>query len=181
MKKGNEKHRSWDNTILGNITIEGGKLIVDVNSEKRSETIRTEIAKRLGDDAVLQNSVSESVKEKFAQMKDDVESPEQQRQREEQEAFSALPEVQALMKEMAKKRWEEWLDEPVPVLMGKTPRQAAKSVAGRERLDALLIDFERSAAETDKPAFAPDVSELRSRLQLVKFLWPALNSRAHLD
>jgi hypothetical protein len=167
MKKGNEKHRSWDNTILGNITIEGGKLIVDVNSEKRSEAIRTEIAERLGDDAVLQDSVSESVEQKFAQMKDGVESPEQQRQREEQEAFSALPEVQALLKEMAKKRWEEWLDEPVPVLMGRTPRQAAKTIAGRERLEALLIDFERSAAETDKVAFAPDVTELRSQLGML--------------
>jgi len=167
MKKGNEKHRSWDNTILGNITIEGGKLIVDVNSEKRSEAIRTEIAKRLGDDAVLQDSISESVEEKFAQMKDGVESPEQQRQQEEQEAFSALPEVQALMKEMAKKRWEEWLDEPVPVLMGKTPRQAAKSVAGRERLEALLIDFQRRAAGMDKPAFAPDVTELRRQLGML--------------
>jgi hypothetical protein len=74
MKKGNEKHRSWDNTILGNITIEGGKLIVDVNSEKRSEAIRTEIAKRLGDDAVLQDLVSESVQEKFAHLEDGNES-----------------------------------------------------------------------------------------------------------
>lgn len=167
MKAGNEKHRSWDNTILGNITIEGGKLIIDVNSEKRSETIRTEIAQRLGDNAVLQDSVTESVKEKFAQMEGGVESPEPQRHREEQESFSALPEVQASMKEMAKKRWEEWLDESVPVLMGKTPRQSAKSAAGRERLEALLIDFERSAAVTDETAFAPDVTELRRRLGML--------------
>jgi hypothetical protein len=167
MKRGNEKHRSWDNTILGNITIEGGKLVIDVNSEKRRETIRTEIAKRLGDDAVLLDSVSESFEEKFAKMKGDVESPEQKLQREEQEAFSALPEVQALMKETGKKQWEEWLDEPVPVLTGKTPREAAKTVAGRKRLEALLIDFERNAAETDNPGFAPDVTELRRQLRML--------------
>ncbi len=167
IKEGNEKHRSWDNTILGNITIESGKLIVDVNSEKRSEAIRTEIANRLGDEAVLQDLVSESVKEKLALLESGIESPEHQRQREEQETFSALPEVQALMKEMAKKRWEEWLDEPVPVLMGKTPRQSAKSAAGRERLEALLIDFERSAAVTDQTAFAPDVTELRRHLGML--------------
>ncbi|HUE81592.1 MAG TPA: SEC-C metal-binding domain-containing protein [Pyrinomonadaceae bacterium] len=166
-KRGNKKHGSWDNTILGHITIEGEKLIVEVNSEKRSETIRTEIAKRLGNHAVLQDSVSESVEEKFAQIEDGVESPEQQQEREEQEAFSALPEVQALLKEMARKHWKKWLNEPVPVLMGKTPRQAAKSVAGRERLEALLIDFERRAAEMDKPAFAPDVTELRKQLGML--------------
>ena len=116
---------------------------------------------------MLQDSVSESVEEESAQMKDGVESPEQQRQREEQEALSALPEVQALMQEMAKKSWEEWLDAPVPVLMGKTPRQAAKTIVGWERLEALLIDFERSAAETDKPAFAPDVTGLRRQLGML--------------
>jgi pRiA4b ORF-3-like protein/SEC-C motif-containing protein len=167
MKVGNEKHRSWDNTILGNITIEDGKIIVDVNSEKRSEAIRTEIANRLGDEAVLQDLVSESVKEKLAQMESGIESPEQKRQHEEQEAFSALPEVQTLIKEMAKKRWEEWLDEPVPVLLGKTPRQSAKSAAGRERLEVLLIDFERSAAVIDQTAFAPDVTELRRQLGML--------------
>jgi hypothetical protein len=116
---------------------------------------------------MLLDSVSESFEEKFAKMKGDVESPEQKLQREEQEAFSALPEVQALMKEMGKKQWEEWLDEPVPVLTGKTPREAAKTVAGRKRLEALLIDFERNAAETDNPGFAPDVTELRRQLRML--------------
>lgn len=128
---------------------------------------------------MLQDLVSESVKEKLAPMESAVESPEQQRQREEQETFSALPEVQTLMKEMAKKRWEEWLDEPVPVLMGKTPRQSAKSAAGRERLEALLIDFERSAAVTDETAFAPDVTDLRRHLGMLPGDENQITARKH--
>jgi len=167
LKKGNEKHRSWDNTILGNIAIEDGRLIVDVNSQKRSEMIRTEIVNRLGEDAVLQERVSESVEETLAQLEDREGSEELARQREEQAAFSALPEVQALMEDMAKEHWNEWLNNPVPALMGKTPRQAAKTGAGRERLEALLVDFERSAAETDNPAFALNVTELRRELGML--------------
>ncbi len=167
MKKGNEKHRSWDNTILGNITIDDSKLIVEVNSQKRSEIIQTEIGKRLGDNAVLQDTVSKSVEETFAQLEGSEGSEELQQQREDQAALSAMPEVQALMKDMAKEHWDGWLNEPVPLLLGKTPRQAAKTIAGRERLEALLVDFERMAAETDDPAFAPDVTELRRELRML--------------
>ncbi len=168
LKEGNKKHRSWDNTIMGNITIEAGKLIVDVNSLTRSETIQREIAARLGGDAVLQDSVSESAAEKFTQQLEGSEvSEERQRERAEQAAFAALPEVQELMKKMAKAQWDAWLKEPVPLLEGKTPRQAAKTAAGRERLEALLVDFERSAAENDNPVFAPDVAELRRVLGML--------------
>jgi hypothetical protein len=167
MKKGNEKHRSWDNTILGNITIEGDKLIVEVNSQKRSELIQMEIAKRLGDNTVLQSGSSKSVEESFAEREESEGSEELQQQRDEQAGLAAMPEVQAFMKDLAKKHWDEWLNESIPLLLGKTPRQAAKTVAGRERLEALLVDFERVAAETDDPAFAPDVTKLRRELGLL--------------
>ncbi len=165
MKKGNEKHSTWDNTILGNIMIENGRIVVDVNSVKRSEEIQTEIAERLGDRAVLRDSIKKSLEQEMAAL-DQISPEERQRQQEEQEAFAALPEVQALIKEMARKQWDEWPDRPIPALKGKTPKQAAKSAAGRERLEALLIDFERRTAEGGNPAFAPDVAELRSRLGL---------------
>src|ERR1700730_3968003 len=57
MKEGNARHRCWDNTILGNLTIEDGRLIVEVNSSKRSEAIRREIPKRLGEGAGLEAGV----------------------------------------------------------------------------------------------------------------------------
>ncbi len=167
LKKGNEKHRSWDNTILGNIAIEDGKLIIDVNSQKRCEMIQSEIAERLGDDAILQDRVNESFAEKIAQFKDGEGAEELQREREEQATLSAMPEVQALMKEMAKQHWEDWLNEPVPALRGKTPRQAAKTSTGRERLEALLVDFESRAVDMDNDAFAPDVTALRTELGML--------------
>jgi hypothetical protein len=53
----------------------------------------------------------------------------------------------------------------VPALGNRTPRQAAKTVKGRERLEALLSDFSR-AAERTSSTFQPDLADLRRRLGL---------------
>ena len=37
--------------------------------------------------------------------------------------------------------YKEWLDSKIPALNHVTPREAAKTVAGRERLEALFVDF----------------------------------------
>ena len=58
-----------------------------------------------------------------------------------------------------------WIDTKVPALGNRTPRQAAKTPKGRERLEALLIDFARSA-EQRSSMFQPDLGDLRRRLGL---------------
>ncbi len=64
-----------------------------------------------------------------------------------------------------RKHWDAWVDQKVPALGNRTPRQAAKTARGRERLEALLSDFERSA-ERSQSAFVPDIGELRKKLGL---------------
>ena len=41
-----------------------------------------------------------------------------------------------------RQHWENWLDERLPALNNQTPRQAARTAAGRKRLEALLAEFE---------------------------------------
>jgi hypothetical protein len=48
---------------------------------------------------------------------------------------------------MIREQWEAWLDMRVPALGNKTPRQAARTAPGRERLEALLAEFDREAAD----------------------------------
>lgn len=55
----------------------------------------------------------------------------------------------------------EWLDTPVPALRDKTPRQAARSAAGRERLEALLLGFGRGGDGGDD-----ELTFLRAALKL---------------
>jgi hypothetical protein len=49
-------------------------------------------------------------------------------------------------------------------LQGQTPRAAAKSASTRERLEALLLQFEGKG--DDSNPFAPDVAALRRELGL---------------
>ena len=76
------------------------------------------------------------------------------------------PEIQALEAELMQRHWDAWIDTKVPALGNRTPRQAAKTARGRERLEALLNDFARST-EQQSPVFQPDLADLRRRLGLV--------------
>ena len=69
------------------------------------------------------------------------------------------------MREMGERHWDAWLDMRLPALGNSTPRQAARSAAGRERLDALFTEFER-VTERSPNAMSPDVHALRAKLGL---------------
>lgn len=67
-RKGNKKHKSWENTILGNFNISGKTLTAEVNSEKRAKRIQSEITKRLGKKATFMRAVHESLDAKLEEM-----------------------------------------------------------------------------------------------------------------
>ena len=166
MKRGNAKHRSWDNTILGTLRIDGGRLSVHVNSQRRADTIRTEVEGRLGGDVVYRTTVMESIEKALEERRTRPESAAQRRDREANERLNALPEVQEQLRAMATAHWERWLDEKIPALRNRTPRQASRTAEGRERLEALLQSFaEHGAAQDDSP-FRANVPTLRKELGL---------------
>jgi hypothetical protein len=163
LKAGNRKHKDWDNTTLGTLRLDGSRLVIEVNSARRRERIAKEISKRFGLTATLvETTTSDIVKElkdRSARGGDTAEpmtfSSEPER----------TPEIQAVEAELMRRHWDAWIDTRVPALGNRTPRQAAKTVKGRERLEALLSDFARSA-EQRSSGFQPDLPELRRRLGL---------------
>ncbi|MCI0656075.1 MAG: hypothetical protein L0170_03280, partial [Acidobacteria bacterium] len=48
LRHGNKLHKSWENTILGRISIEGAGMRIEVNSVGRAERIQREVTKHLG-------------------------------------------------------------------------------------------------------------------------------------
>ncbi len=74
-------------------------------------------------------------------------------------------ELAAIRTEVLAKHWDEWVDVPLPALDGKTPRQAAKSALGRERLEALFAEF-TWRNETQPTHLRVDVATLRQKLKL---------------
>ncbi len=165
-KRGNRLHKEWDNTTLGNLHIEAERLTVSVNSERRAKRIRKEVEARLGERVAFKRAVIESLEKALEESFNRPATAKEQRRRQEDERLNALPEVQAKLREMAAAHWAGWLDEKLPALDNRTPRQASRTAKGRERLEALLQQFEWTADGKGDQPFVPNVAALRAQLGL---------------
>ncbi len=68
-----------------------------------------------------------------------------------------------------KRHYANWADEPIPVLQGRTPRQAIQSVPGLERVKGLLRSYEDGEAQ--------QAAQQGRRVISYQFLWAALGLR----
>jgi hypothetical protein len=159
---GNKVHREWENTSLGTIEIDGRLMTVSVNSEQRARKIRSLLAKRLGDAAVFTRQQVESIDALLEKEKGHRPS---RRELAQNEALQTRPEVREMMRAQSERHWTAWLDEKVPALGNLTPREAARTTSGRERLEALLAEFAWRAKTTPSEQ-RPDITALRATLRL---------------
>lgn len=161
--KGNKKHKDWENTIMGHVTIQKNKLILGTNSEKRTQKGKKLLTKYLGDNIHFQQTLMETLEQKMNSLPYNNEE-----QTKTSQDLLQLPEVQEQIKQMAKKHWENWFDSPIPVLNNQTPREAAKTISGRERLEALLLHYERNDHEKNDTIhhFKADIQYIRATLNL---------------
>ena len=165
-KKGNKKIPHYDNTILGEVSIDHKKLTVQVNSAKRAERIRKEIKTRLGSDVKFKIDVIEDMDVVMSHQDED--SSGHKKFQEEHDALMQSPEIQQKLKQMILKHWDDWVDMEIPALGNKTPRKAVKTADGREAVEALLYDIETT--ETSDPFLnelhRKGVQEVRKELGL---------------
>jgi len=160
LKKGNKKHKSWDNTVMGYIRIEQGRLILETNSHQRSEKGKTLLLKYLKTAITFQQTLIESPEQKLKSLpaSKDHNQPEQE--------LLESKEAQEQLKQMIKTHWDNWFTTKIPALDNKTPRLAAKTKAGKEMLEALLLQYERHDLERDDNLLKADINYLRSELGL---------------
>jgi hypothetical protein len=128
-----------DNTILGTIRIDGNGMSIEVNSEKRAQTIGELVEKALGDKARLDSTEVNSLddfEDMFDEEDDALRGPLQE--------SAHNPLLKETMERMFLEHWRQWADEPIPALNGQTPRQAVTTADGREKVEALLRDAELS-------------------------------------
>jgi hypothetical protein len=160
LRPDNRQNPDGPNTVLGDIEIRDRQLTVNVNSQARADAIRGEIAARLGPRARQKSVEIQSVQQMLAAAAEDRSEPRSGQARADSEL--PLPEVEALMARMGAEHWRTWPDMPLPALRGRTPRQAAATPDGRERLEALFLDF--AEREGMPGAVAPDIAALRREL-----------------
>jgi hypothetical protein len=69
------------------------------------------------------------------------------------------------LQQSAEAHWNVWLDYKIPALANRSPRQAARTPEGRERLEALLAYYEWES-DRSPASLRPDVLALRAKLGL---------------
>ncbi len=164
-KLGNRQNKSWHNTILGQLKIDGRRLVAEVNSKKRADRIRAQIEKRLGSGVSFERAVVTSPEKMLEEARNRLQpAQERERSREEEELLSS-PELREHVTRMLERHYEAWVDEKLPALGGQTPRQAVRAAAGRAKVEALLEGMERRppAGPFDQ---RPPVARLREKLGL---------------
>lgn len=164
LKKGNKKHKEWNNTLLGDLIIKEGKLILKTNSVERAEKGKKLLAKLLGNTVEFQKTLIESPEQKMKSL-----SRKNNQDNELDSNLMDIPEIQEQIKAMAKAHWDSWFDVPIPALDDKTPRQAAKTKIGHEQLEALLLQYEQMDYKKDKnDPFRADIDFIKITLGLKK-------------
>jgi hypothetical protein len=162
-KRGNKKHAGWENTVLGWIEIDGARLTAEVNSKARADAIRRKIETALGEDVRFRASEIQSPKRMLADLRaaggGGAASKERKR-------LAEHPEVRERISAMMAAHWEHWVEQPLPILGNRTPTEAVKDSDGREIVESLVIQAERSGGspnlQTDEDVFR----RLRERLGL---------------
>jgi len=147
---------------MGRVTLEQDRLILETNSNKHLEKGKKLVTKYLGDAACFQQTLIESAAEKLQSAQKSTNSTSIEPQ------LLEAPEVQAQLKAMMKAHWDNWFNEPIPMLGNKTPRQAAKTKAGQEKLGALLAHYDRMDKDAgENNLLKVDINYLRKELGLL--------------
>ena len=75
------------------------------------------------------------------------------------------PDEEHLVAEFKKHHYADWLDQPLPALDRKTPRESVRTAAGRVAVDLLLKDMEH--LEQRSPGTPFDFTAIRRELGIV--------------
>jgi len=155
-KKGNRQHKTWDNTTLGTLSIEGRSLVATVNSAERAARVRKEIDDRLGLAAVHKSTETQSQEELLRKARQGPPPGEREQ----------TPELEQVARDFVQKEIETWPQKKIPALGGRTPMQAIKTPDGLEIVESLLLEMERSMERQFPRKIRPDVGAVRRMLKL---------------
>ena len=118
-----------ETVTLGRMEFVGEELVLTVNSAKRLALARQWLEK-------LPGVVFKSVRtrrwdeaEKDRPLDERIAPPE---------PMKITPEIAASIQQMMDKHYMEWIDMPLPVLGGRTPRQVCRTEAGRQQVSILI-------------------------------------------
>ncbi len=133
-----EAHMDSGALALGMIELKGKKLEANVNSAERAARLQERLKEILGDlvsdPIMLRQTVEQAMAEHVGKPAPD-------------EQVDPPPEVESqFIKEFYDRHYRKTLDEPIPMLSGKSPRAAVKTPKGKEKVVAWLKVLETGEA-----------------------------------
>jgi hypothetical protein len=126
-------------TVLGSVELKGKTLLVNVNSAERAAKVQTLIGAAAGDLLRAPLTTIRTVEQVRA---------DKRREGPSEAADEIPPEIaHQFMWDHLDDHYRETLDAPIPALGGKSPRQAVRTAAGREKVIGWLKMLENRSAE----------------------------------
>lgn len=143
-----------ESTVVGNAQIRKGRLTLSTNSRERADALRQRV------EAACGGLIAHLGRELIDPLSDKVDRPSES-------SAPPIPEPEArqLILDFKENYYADWLDQPIPALDGKSPREAVRTADGRRAVDLLLKDIENRELRF-QPETAIDVSRLRRELHL---------------
>lgn len=145
-------HPDGEEAVMGHVRIEPAALRLETNSVARADALRARIERACG--TRIRHRAREHTDPQTL-LKDRKEPPAP--------PVPGSREADAIA-EFKKRHYARWLDQPLPALRGRTPRDAARTAGGRAALELLLKQMEHR--ENHSPSVPFDVSALRRALRV---------------
>lgn len=138
-----------EQTIIGRVRVDAQALRIETNSMARADALRQRVETACG--SRIRHRAREHT-DPLALARD----PGRPR------PTPASPEEENVLAEFKARHYAEWIDKPLPALNRKTPRECARTAAGRRTIDLLLKDMEHK--EQRAPGARFDFSTIRRAL-----------------
>ncbi|HEX8704177.1 MAG TPA: SEC-C domain-containing protein [Myxococcaceae bacterium] len=149
-------HAGNEGFFVGRAVVEQGRLRLESNSVQRADALRARV------EAACEGLLTHQERE-HAEPQALLEEAETAAQALGEELPDPEPELLEALRELKAQHYAGWVDAPLPVLKGKTPREAVRTPAGRRRVELLLKELEHCEAllpESERTDLTPLRGEL---------------------
>jgi hypothetical protein len=156
-RAGNKMHKNWDNTIIGRVVIEESAIRLETNSRERADVLR----------ARFESLCAGLVKHRAREHMDPMSKARPARPADRAPPIDPekTPELATALRSLKDEQYMAWLNQEIPALDGRSPRQAVKMPALKKEVELILKEIEhRESREPEVSRF--DVGRLRAELRL---------------
>ncbi|GFP30158.1 hypothetical protein HKBW3S44_00417 [Candidatus Hakubella thermalkaliphila] len=155
--------------IMGYVVLKSSRLALECMSKERLEQGKALLEHHLGE---YIEHLADSFQDVDAAREEWEEKQEKQEKQEKEgprpsKSKDVSPEVQQELRRIMEEHHQKWIDQPVPALGGKTPREAVRSKRGKKKVEELLKFFENIEERRRRAGESwYDVNKLRKMLGL---------------